>query len=183
MTTSTATTLCKFQLPAKVLLSILAINLCLGMSDRASAIPTTWRSGRLSLRQFATPIPTTTPTTTPIPIPIPIPTTTPSGPICANVNINIQNRTPDLVKINQLEFLDSDTNTFLPTNIAQQQLPSGTGHQVTRDLAGLGKNERTKFRVTYQHKQGANSFAAPVSETTDRFVCVDGSTHRILLNK
>jgi hypothetical protein len=170
MKTSTTTTLSKFQLPAKVLLSILAINLCLGTSDQASAIPTN-----------TTPTNTTptviTPTTTTIPT-----ATTPNGPICANVNINIQNRTPDTVKITKLEFLDPDTNTFLDKNIAQQLLQSGTGNQVTRDLAGLGKNERTKLRVTYQHKQGA-SFAAAVSETTDRFVCVDGSTHRVVLNK
>jgi hypothetical protein len=161
MKTFTTTTLGKFQLPVTVLLSILAINLCLGTSDRASAVPTN----------------TISPSSTPIVI-----TPTASGPICANVNINIQNRTPDTVKITKLEFLDPDTNTFLDKNIAQQLLQSGTGNQVTRDLAGLGKNERTKLRVTYQHKQGA-SFAAAVSETTDRFVCVDGSSHRIVLNK
>jgi hypothetical protein len=168
MKTFTTTTLGKFQLPVTVLLSILAINLCLGTSDRASAIPTVINSTN------NTPTAITPPTgITPI--------TTASGPICANVNINIQNRTPDTVKITKLEFLDPDTNTFLSKNIGQQLLQSGTGHQVTRDLAGLGRNERTKLRVTYQHKQGA-SFAAPVSVTTDRFVCVDGSTHRIVLN-
>jgi hypothetical protein len=172
MRTSTPTTLCKIQLLAKVLLSILAINLCLGTSDRASAIPTT-----------PTPTPTNTTPTNTAPTVITPTTTTPNGPICANVNINIQNRTPDTVKITKLEFLNPDTNTFLPKNIGQQLLQSGTGNQVTRDFEGLGKNERTKLRVTYQHKQGANSFATPVSETTDRFVCIGGSTHRIVLNK
>lgn len=169
MKISTPTTLGKFQLSATVLLSILAVNLCLGMSDRATAIPAT-----------GNPIPSTLPTlnpTTTIPT-----TTTASGPICANVDINILNRTSDTLKLTSLEYLDADTNTFLPVNLAQQQLQSGTNERVTRDLAGLGRNERTKLRVTYQHKQGPN-FAPAVRETTDPFVCVDGSTHQVRLNK
>ncbi|WP_310482275.1 hypothetical protein, partial [Chamaesiphon sp. VAR_48_metabat_403] len=62
-----------------------------------------------------------------------------------------------------------------------QELQSGTVYRETRNFAQVGG--RTKFRVTYQHKQGINNFAAPVRETTDPFVCIDGSTHPILLNK
>jgi hypothetical protein len=150
MKTSTPTTLCKFKLPAKVLLSILAINLCLGTSDQASAIPTT------------------------------APAST-----CANVSVNIQNGTPDTIKVTNFEYFDSAQNTFLPKQLlgasGSQELQSGTVHRATRNFGQVG-GLRTKFRVTYQHKQGINSFAAPVSVTTDRFVCLDGSTHPVLLN-
>jgi hypothetical protein len=141
MKISTLTNLDKFQLSAKVLLSILAVSLCFGNSDRASA-----------------------------------------APVCANVNVNIQNGTPDTIKLTNLEYFDFAQKTFVPKNLAQVQLTSGTVERVTRNLAEVG-NVHTKLRVTYQHKQGPNSFAAPVRVTTDRFVCIDGSTHPVLLDK
>ena len=141
MKISTLTYLDKFQLSAKILLSILAVSLCLGTSDRASA-----------------------------------------APVCANVNVNIQNGTPDPVKLTNLEYFDFAQNAFLPKNLGQLQLQSGTLHRVTRNFAEVG-NVHTKLRVTYQHKQGPNSFAAPVSVTTNRFVCIDGSTHPVLLDQ
>ncbi len=104
---------------------------------------------------------------------------------CANVDVNIQNGTPDTVKVTKFEYFDTTQNAFLPKNLlgasGQQELQSGTVHRATRNFAQVGG--RTKFRVTYQHKQGINNFAAPVRVTTDRFVCIDGSTHPVLLDK
>jgi hypothetical protein len=173
---STLTDFSKFQLSAKVLLSILAIGICLGAIDRASAIPTS-----------PTTIPTSpTPTTIPPNAPTTIPTTTTApASTCANVNINIQNGTPDTVKVTKFEYFDSAQNAFLPKQLlgasGAKELQSGTVHRATRNFAQVG-GLRTKFRVTYQHKQGINSFAAPVDVTTDPFVCIDGSTHPVLLN-
>ncbi|AFY92251.1 hypothetical protein [Chamaesiphon minutus] len=141
---STLINLVKIQSPAQVLLSILAVSLCFGASDRASASPT-----------------------------------------CANVNVNIQNGTPDTVKVTNFEYFDTTQNAFVPKNLlgpsGTQQLTSGTVHRATRNFAQVGG--RTQFRVTYQHKQGINNFAAPVRVTTDRFVCIDGSTQPVLLDK
>ena len=168
---STLTNLVKTQLPAQVLLSILAVSLCLGTSDRASAIPDS-------------PIPTTIPTTIPTPTTTTAPTTAPAS-TCANVDVNIQNGTPDTVKVTNFEYFDTTQNAFVTKNLlgasGTQELQSGTVHRATRNFAQVGG--RTKFRVTYQHKQGINSFAAPVRVTTDRFVCIDGSTHPVLLDK
>lgn len=150
MNISTLTNLCKFQFPAKVLLSLLAVNLCLGASDHASAA-------------------------------------SPSTALaCANVKVNIQNGTTDIVKVTKFEYFDSAQNAFLPKQLlgasGAKELQSGTVHRATRNFAQVG-GLRTKFRVTYQHKQGINDFAAPVDVTTDPFVCIDGSTHPVLLDK
>lgn len=169
MKISMLTNLVKIQSPAKVLLSILAVSLCFGASDRVSAIPTTTTPSTIQ-----TTIPTTIPTTTTVP------TST-----CTNVDVKIQNGTPDTVKVTNFEYLDTTQNAFVPKNLlgssGTQQLQSGTVHRATRNFAEVGG--RTKFRVTYQHKQGINNFAAPVRVTTDPFVCIDGSTHPVLLDK
>ena len=173
---STLTNLVKTQLPAQLLLSILAVSLCFGTSDRVSAIPT---STTPNTAPTPTNIPTNAPTTT-------IPTT-PIAPAstCANVEVKIQNGTPDTVKVTNFEYFDTTQNAFVTKNLlgssGTQQLNSGTVHRATRNFAQV--SGRTKFRVTYQHKQGINNFAAPVRVTTDRFVCIDGSTHPVLLDK
>jgi hypothetical protein len=171
---STLTNLVKTQLPAKVLLSILAVSLCLGTSDRVSAIPDPPIPGST----IPNPIPTNAPTTT-------IPAAAAPAATCANVAVNIQNGTPDTVKVTKFEYFDTTQNAFVPKNLlgasGTQELQSGTVHRATRNFAQVGG--RTKFRVTYQHKQGINNFAAPVRVTTDRFVCIDGSTQPVLLNK
>ncbi|WP_309738000.1 hypothetical protein [Chamaesiphon sp. OTE_20_metabat_361] len=171
---STLTNLFKTQLPAKVLLSILAVSLCLGTSDRASAIPDSPIPG--STIPTPTTIPTNAPTTTIAPAP---------AATCANVDVNIQNGTPDTVKVTNFEYLDTTQNAFVPKQLlgasGTRELQSGTVHRATRNFAQVGG--RTQFRVTYQHKQGINNFAAPVRVTTDRFVCIDGSTHPVLLDK
>jgi hypothetical protein len=168
---STLTNLVKTQLPAQVLLSMLAVSLCLGTSDRVSA--TTDSANPASTTTTPNTIPTNAPTTTIAP-----------ASTCANVDVNIQNGTPDTVKVTKFEYFDTNQNAFVTKNLlgasGTQELQSGTVHRATRNFAQV--DGRTKFRVTYQHKQGINNFAAPVRVTTDRFVCVDGSTHPVLLN-
>jgi hypothetical protein len=173
---STLTNLVKTQLPAQVLLSILAVSLCLGASDRASAIPDS-------------PIPTTAPIPNSIPTNVPtttVPAAAAPASTCANVDVKIQNGTTDTVKVTKFEYFDTTQNAFLPKQLlgasGQQELQSGTVHRATRNFALVG-GLRTQFRVTYQHKQGINNFADPVRVTTDRFVCIDGSSQPVLLNK
>jgi hypothetical protein len=169
---STLSNLVKTQLPARVLLSILAVSLCFGASDRASAISET-----------ITPSSSTAPINPASTIPGAVTPIVPAS-TCANVSVNIQNGTPDTVKVTKFEYFDKAQNTFVEKNLlgpsGQQQLSSGTVYRATRDLAQID-SDRTQFRVTYRHKQGA-SFAAPVIVTTDRFRCIDGSTHPVLLN-
>jgi hypothetical protein len=176
---SMLTNLSKFQLPAKALLSILAIGFCLGAIDRASAITDSPTPG------------STIPSTAPINPGSTIPGSTAptsAAPVsgCANVNVNIQNGTTDTIKVTKFEYHDPTQNAFLPKQLlgtsGSKELQSGTVHRATRNFAEVG-GLRTKFRVTYQHKQGINNFAAPVRVTTDPFVCIDGSTHPVLLDK
>jgi hypothetical protein len=158
--------------------SLLAVSLGLGAIERVSATT-----------ESATPTPTTPIPATPTPastIPAStIPTSTAPASACANVDVNIQNGTTDTVKVTKFEYFDSAQNAFVTKNLlgasGSKELQSGTVHRATRNFAQVG-GLRTKFRVTYQHKQGINSFAAPVDVTSDPFVCIDGSTHPVLLN-
>lgn len=170
---STLTNLAKFQLSTKVLLSILAVSFCLGASDRASAITDSPIPG--SAIPSTTTIPTNAPTI------LVVPTST-----CANVQVKIDNRTPDTVKVTKFEYYDTTQNIFIEKNLlgasGVKQLLSGTNHQATQNFA-LIDDRNTRFRVTYRHKQGPNNFAAPVEETSGNFRCIDGSTHAVILNK
>lgn len=105
---------------------------------------------------------------------------------CKNVEIKLQNATPDTIKVTKFEYFDFDSNVPRIKNILEPSgekiLQSGTVHSANADLGQIG-NKPTKFRVTYQHRQGPNTFADPVEVITDRFVCIDTSTHRVKLDK
>jgi hypothetical protein len=175
---STLTNLVKTQLPAQVLLSILAVSLCLGTSDRASAITDSPIPGSLT--------PSTAPinpaSTTPGAVITPI---TPAS-TCANVEVKLDNRTPDTVKLTKFEYYDTTQNTYIEKNLfgasGAEQVQSGKKHEAKTNFA-LIDNRQTHFRVTYKHKQGPNNFAAAVEELSNPFACIDGSTHTVRLNK
>jgi hypothetical protein len=174
---STLTNLNKFQLPAKVLLSILAVSLCFGASDRASAITDSPIPGSL------------TPSNAPInpgstfPGSVIAPVTPPST--CANVEVKLDNRTSDTVKITKFEYYDTTQNIYIEKNLfgasGVEQVQSGKKHEAKRNF-DLIDNRQTHFRVTYKHKQGPNNFAAAVEELSNPFACIDGSTHTVRLN-
>jgi hypothetical protein len=166
---STLTNLSKFQLPAKALLSLLAIGLCLGAIDRASAITDSPIPGSI------------TPSNTPINPASTIPgaVLTPAA-TCANVDVNIVNRTSDTVKVTKFEYFDTIQNIWIEKNIlganGVQQLLSGTNHLATTNFASIdGRN--TRFKVTYQPKLGPNNFGPLDDKTTTQFRCIDGSRH------
>jgi hypothetical protein len=106
--------------------------------------------------------------------------------VCKNVNIKIQNGTADVVKVTKFEYFDFDKNKFRTENLlglnGQEKLNSNKSFSITRNLQQVG-NDKTKFRVTYQHQQGGIKFESPVSVTTAAFICKDGSSHPVLLNK
>lgn len=174
---STLTDLSKFQLPAKALLSILAIGLCFSAIDRASAITDSPIPGSL----------------TPSNTPINPGSTVPGGVIapitpastCANVEVILDNRTPDTVKLTKFEYYDTTQNIYIEKNLfgasGVEQVQSGKKHEATTNFA-LIDNRQTHFRVTYKHKQGPNNFAAAVQELSNPFACIDGSKHTVRLN-
>ncbi len=165
---STLTNLVKTQLSARLLLSILAVSLCFGTSDRASAITDSPIPG--SLPPSTAPINPGGTVITPI-----VPAST-----CANVDVNIVNRTSDTVKVTKFEYFDTIQNIWIEKNIlganGVQQLLSGTNHLATTNFASIdGRN--TRFKVTYQPKLGPNNFGPLDDKTTTQFRCIDGSRH------
>ena len=108
------------------------------------------------------------------------------GDTCKNVKITIKNDTPDEIKVTKFEYFDFDKNKFRTENLlgidGQQKLEPNKSFTVTRDLGQI-KNDKTNFKVTYQHKIGGTKFEPAVSETTASFTCRDGITKTVSLTK
>jgi hypothetical protein len=104
---------------------------------------------------------------------------------CKDIRITLKNGTRDEIKVTKFEYFDFDKNKYRTENLlgldGQQKLEPNKSITVTRNLEQID-NDRTKFKVTYQHKIGGNKFEPPVTEETPDFICKDNKSKTVFLN-
>ena len=106
---------------------------------------------------------------------------------CKNARIEIINGTPDKVKLTKFEYYDYDKKKYRTENMfgtnGSDIIKQKDTMPYLRDLEQIG-DDKTKFRVTYQHQLVVGLFAAPIPQVGQEFTCQNnGGPYRIILTK
>ncbi|WP_310429477.1 hypothetical protein [Chamaesiphon sp. VAR_48_metabat_135_sub] len=105
--------------------------------------------------------------------------------VCKDVKITLVNKASDTIKITKFEYKDIDKNKFRTELIlginGREFLNPRKSFTDTRNLEFVG-NDETLFRVTYEKKIGGTKFEPPITKTTPKFTCRNGSSHTVELD-
>jgi hypothetical protein len=91
-----------------------------------------------------------------------------------NVTIHLHNATPDEIKVTKFEYYDYDdakyrTESMFPVD-GFQKIEHNATWSKTRDLEHI-KDDKTKFKVTWQRHIGGTSWGSDQTTKTDDFTC------------
>lgn len=107
------------------------------------------------------------------------------GDKCSNVVITLTNATADEIKVTKFEYYDYTAGKWRTESMfgvdGHQKIEPGKSWTKTQDLEHV-KNDKTKFKVTYESHIGGTKWGPPVSKTTSDFTCADNIRKEVLID-